>query len=52
VVAAVVVMVAVTVPLVVVALSATVVGEMEQEGSSTAPDGEVVSAQASEAVPT
>ena len=51
VVAAVVAMVAVTVPLVFVELSTTVVGEMEQVGSSTAPDGEVVSAQASVAVP-
>ena len=46
-----VVMVAVTVPLVLVVLSTTVEGEMEQVGWSTAPDGEDVSAQASVAVP-
>ena len=51
VVAAVVVMVAVTVPLVFVVLSNTVEGEMEQVGWSTAPDGEDVSAHASVAVP-
>jgi hypothetical protein len=51
VVAAVVVMVAVTVPLVFVELSTTVEGEMEQVGLSTAPDGEDVSAHASVAVP-
>jgi len=51
VVAAVVVMVAVTVPLVFVELSTTVEGEMEQAGRSAAPDGEDVSAQASVAVP-
>ena len=49
--AAVVVMVAVTVPLVLVELSTTVEGEMEQAGRSAAPDGEDVSAQVSDAVP-
>jgi len=51
VVAAVVVMVAVTVPLVFVELSTTVEGDREQVGLSTAPDGEDVSAQVSDAVP-
>jgi hypothetical protein len=51
VVAAVVATVAVTVPLVEVELKATVVGDSEQVGASTAPEGELVSAQVSEAVP-
>jgi hypothetical protein len=48
---AVVVIVAVTVPLVDVELKATVVGDKVQAGKSTAPDGEDVSAQVSVAVP-
>jgi hypothetical protein len=52
VVAAVEVMVAVTVPLVELELNATVDGESAQLGTSTAPEGDVVSAQVSEAVPT
>jgi hypothetical protein len=51
VVGAVVVTVAVTVPLVAEELNATVVGESAQVGKSTAPDGDVVSAQVSVAVP-
>jgi hypothetical protein len=51
VVAAVVATVAETVPLVDVELNETVVGESEQLGTSTAPEGELVSAQVSEAVP-
>jgi hypothetical protein len=43
--------VAVTVPLVVVVLNVTEVGEREQLGKSTAPEGEVVRAQFSVAVP-
>jgi hypothetical protein len=50
-VAAVVVIVAVTVPLVDVELKATVVGDKAQAGKSTAPDGEDVNAQVSVAVP-
>ena len=50
-VAAVVVIVAVTVPLVDVELKATVVGDKVQAGKSTAPDGEDVRAQVSVAVP-
>jgi hypothetical protein len=52
VVAAVVVMVAVTDPLVLVELNVTVEGASEQLGKSTAPAGEVVSAHATVAVPT
>jgi hypothetical protein len=48
---AVVVTVAVTVPLVAEELNATVVGESAQAGKSTAPEGDAVSLQASVAVP-
>jgi len=50
-VAAVVVTVAETVPVVEVELNETVVGESEQLGTSTAPEGELVSAQVRDAVP-
>jgi hypothetical protein len=50
-VAAVVEMVAVTLPLVEDELSATVVGESAQVGTSTAPVGDAVSAQFTVAVP-
>lgn len=50
-VAAVVVIVAVEVPLVLVELNATVVGERVQLGTSAALAGDVVRAQASVAVP-
>jgi hypothetical protein len=51
VVAAVVATVAITVPLVLVELNATVVGDREHVGKSTAPEGELVSTHVSDAVP-